>query len=97
MNWKVPSHFLHIRNVMDGPGEGSGGIKRTRDIQHVEIRRTIGTKKQKCVGWIGHGGERIPLGKLLISSASPRRCIATGLVAYRDPARPNGMIDRSGK
>lgn len=75
-------------NVMDGPGEGGGGIIRNRDIQHVEIKMKIGTKSKNGAGWIGHGGERIPLGNLLISSASPRQCIATGLVAYRVPARP---------
>ena len=35
---------------MDGPGEGGGGIKRNRDVQHVEIKMKIGTKRQKWAG-----------------------------------------------
>lgn len=74
--------------MLDGPGEGGGGIKRNTDVQHVEIKMKIGAKMQKWAGWIGHGADRIPLGNLLISSASLRHRVATGLVAYRAPVRP---------
>lgn len=35
---------------MDGPRERGGGIKRNRDIQHVEIKMKIGTKCRNGVG-----------------------------------------------
>lgn len=35
---------------MNGPGEGGEGIKRNRDIQHVEIKMEIGTKRRNGVG-----------------------------------------------
>lgn len=35
---------------MDGPGERGGGIKRNRDIQHVEIKMEIGTKSRNGLG-----------------------------------------------
>lgn len=52
---------------------------------------------QKWAEWVGYGGKIIPLGNLLISSASLRHCIATGLVTYSSCKAFNKMIDRSGK
>lgn len=36
--------------MKDGPREGGGGIKRNRDIQHVEIKMKIGTKDRNGLG-----------------------------------------------
>ena len=38
---------------MDGPEEKGGGIKRNRDIQHVEIKQKIGTKSINGLGGLG--------------------------------------------
>ena len=54
-------------------------------------------KKQKWAEWIGDWGNKSPLGKLLISSASWRHCIATGRVAQSSCKTANRMIDHSGK
>lgn len=48
---------MHQLNVIEVPGEAGGGIKRNRDIQHVEIKFNVGMKSGKYARWIGHGCE----------------------------------------
>lgn len=68
---------------MDGSEEEGMRVMRKKIYTVVSLVWKLG---QNAAEWVEYRGKIIPLGNLLISSASLGHCIATGLVTYRVPA-----------